>query len=215
MKICKKIFIYCLGLFFLALGVTFSIKSQLGISPINSIPYIISLITGFEQGHIIIGIFSIFILIQIVLLRKNFKIINLFQIIFSVVFGYFVTFTNSLIIFESPESYIAKLGLLFISMVFVAIGVILYLRAEMVPLPAEGCMLAIQSITKKEFHRIKTSFDVSLVITAAGLSIVFLGEFNGVREGTIISAIGIGKIIGFIENNFDYQIENLLKFLQS
>lgn len=81
MRILKKVIIYCLGLFFLAVGVTFSIKSRLGISPVNSIPYIISLITGIEQGHVIIVIFSIFILIQIILLRRNFKARNLLQII--------------------------------------------------------------------------------------------------------------------------------------
>ncbi len=215
MKIYKKVFVYSLGLLSLAVGVTFSIKSQLGISPVNSVPYIISLITGIEQGNVIIGVFSIFILFQIVLLRKKFKLINLLQIIFSILFGYFVTFTNSILVFESPESYLAKLALLFISMVFVAIGVILYLRAEILPMPAEGCMLAIQTITKKEFHIIKSFFDVSLVVTAAVLSLMFLGGFIGVREGTVISAIGIGKIIGFMEKNFDSHIKVLVEFVQS
>ena len=61
MRILRKVVIYCLGLLFLAVGVTFSIKSRLGISPVNSIPYIVSLITGIEQGHVIIAVFSIFI----------------------------------------------------------------------------------------------------------------------------------------------------------
>jgi uncharacterized membrane protein YczE len=211
----KKVMIYCLGLFFLAMGVTFSIKSQLGISPVNSIPYVLSLISGIEQGHVIIAVFTVFILVQVVLLKKDFKLINVFQIVFSTVFGYFVTFTNAIFSFPSPDSYFLKLGLLFISMILVAVGIIFYLRAEIIPMPAEGCMIAIQKITKKEFYKIKYSFDVSMVLVSIVLSILFLGGLNGVREGTIIAAIGIGKIIGFMERRFKSQIHRLVRFIQT
>ena len=213
MKIAKKIFVYCLGMFSLALGVTFSIKSQLGISPVNSIPYTLSLITGIEQGHVIIAVFAIFIFMQAVLLRKNFKPVNALQIVFSTVFGYFVTFTNSIIVFPSPENYGIKLVLLFISMVFVAVGIILYLRAEILPMPAEGCMLAIKEVTGIEFYRIKSFFDTFMVATSAVLSLIYLGGFIGVREGTIIAAVGIGKIIGIIQKVFKNQLDGLGKLI--
>lgn len=214
MKIAKKIFIYCMGLFFLALGVTFSIKSQLGISPVNSIPYVWSLISGIEQGHLIIVVFSCFILLQVVLLRRKFNPINLLQIVFSTIFGYFVTLTNYIFVFMSPpESYIMRLVFLFISMVLVAIGIILYLRAALIPLPAEGCMLAINDVTGMEFHRIKSFFDTTMVVVAAGLSLLFLGGLIGVREGTIIAAVGIGKIIGVLNKIFKKQIDGLDEFI--
>lgn len=215
MNIGKKVIVYCLGLFFLAMGVTFSIKSQLGISPVNSIPYVLSLITGVEQGHLIIVMFSIFILMQVVLLRNNFKIKNFLQIVFSTIFGYFVTFTNSIFSFAAPENYFIRLTLLLISMTFVAIGIILYLRAEILPMPAEGCMIAIQNITSKEFYKVKYSFDVSMVIASVALSLMFLGGLTGVREGTVIAAIGIGKIIGILEKNFKNQINSLVQFIQA
>jgi len=53
MKLAVKIPKYCLGLFFLAVGVTFSIKSNLGISPVNSIGYVLSLVLGINQGKVI------------------------------------------------------------------------------------------------------------------------------------------------------------------
>ncbi|WP_051196153.1 DUF6198 family protein [Clostridium cadaveris] len=120
---------YCLGLLLLAFGVTFSIKSNLGVSPINSIPYVLSLITGLDQGVLTTSVFCIFILMQIIILRKDFKPINLLQIVFSSLFGYFVTFSNSIWTFEAPNSYIFRLGLLVISMCFVALGLMFYLAA--------------------------------------------------------------------------------------
>ncbi len=213
MRILRKVTIYCLGLLFLAIGVTFSIKSRLGISPVNSIPYIVSLITGIEQGHVIIVIFSIFILLQIILLRRNFKARNLLQIIFSTVFGYFVTFSNFIFSFTPPDHYVFRLLLLVVSMIFIAIGIILYLRANILPMPPEGFMLAIQVITGKEFHKIKTVVDTGLVLTATAFALIFLGGFVGVREGTIIAALFIGKIIGIIEKIFKKQIDALVRFM--
>lgn len=55
-KLINRFLAYILGLFFLSLGVTFSINSQLGISPVNSLPYVISLITGQEMGIVLIAL---------------------------------------------------------------------------------------------------------------------------------------------------------------
>ena len=38
----RKIVIYCLGLFIMAMGVSFSGSADLGMSPVNSIPYVLS-----------------------------------------------------------------------------------------------------------------------------------------------------------------------------
>ena len=93
-KFILRIVVYIIGLFFLALGVAFSINSGLGVSPVNSLPYVISLITGVEIGTMVIIVFSFYILVQILVLRKDFKWINLTQIIFSTIFGYFTNFTK-------------------------------------------------------------------------------------------------------------------------
>ena len=38
----KRILAYCLGLFIMALGVSLSVLSDLGVSPMSSIPYVLS-----------------------------------------------------------------------------------------------------------------------------------------------------------------------------
>ncbi len=202
----KKIFSYCLGMLLLAFGVTFSIKSNLGVSPINSIPYVLSLITEIDQGLLTTIVFSIFILMQIVILRKDFKIINLIQIIFSSAFGSFVTLSNNIWTFQAPTNYIMRLIILLVSMVLVALGLLFYLAADIVPMPAEGVMLAIQSKTNKDFAKIKVLFDTTVVIIASLLSLLLLGKLIGIREGTLIAAIGIGKILGLLKRKYNSYI---------
>lgn len=190
----------------MAFGVTFSIKSNLGVSPINSIPYVLSLITELEQGVLTTIVFCIFILMQIIILKRDFKIINLLQIVFASMFGSFVTFSNSIFTFAEPTNYFIRLILLIISMVLVAVGLLLYLAADIVPMPAEGTMMAIQSKINLEFSKIKIIFDTTVVIIAAIISLIFFRELVGVREGTLIAAIGIGKILGILRGRYNNKL---------
>lgn len=43
----KKVLVYCTGLFIMAMGVSFSGTADLGMSPVNSIPYVLSEILPF------------------------------------------------------------------------------------------------------------------------------------------------------------------------
>jgi uncharacterized membrane protein YczE len=210
----KRVMVYSVGLFLIALGVAISIKSDLGVSPVNSLPYVISLITEVEMGRVSATVFVCYIVIQIFLLKKQFKWIGLTQILFSVIFGYFLSFANRLVYSLSPETYMARLGLLVISMFVISVGIILYVRAQLVLMPPEGLVQTIQVLTKIDFYRVKIAFDSLSVSLAVVLSLIFMGGIFGVREGTVFAAFGIGKIIGILEGRFKNQIDQLTRLMQ-
>lgn len=196
MKLLVKIPKYCLGLLFLAVGVTFSIKSNLGISPVNSIGYVLSVIMGIDQGKVITVIFSIYVLLQLVLLRRKFKPQYLLQIAFSTIFGYFVSFSNKMLTFPVADFYPLQLAYLVMSIILVALGVTLYMGADLMPMPAEGVMIAISQLTGISFHKVKMMFDTAVVVISVVISLLFLGRIAGIREGTLLSAVFIGKLVG-------------------
>lgn len=72
-KIIYRILFYVLGLLIMAFGVAISVNSELGESTVNSLPYVISLITGSNLGTCVIIVFGCYIVVQILLLRKQFK----------------------------------------------------------------------------------------------------------------------------------------------
>lgn len=195
-KLAKKVLVYCLGLFTVALGVSFSVKSDLGVSPVNSIPYVISLFTGIEQGRCVTAIFICFIGLQFLISPKTFSVKNLLQIIGSTVFGYFVTAANQLTVgIPGCANYPMRLLYLLISMILIAIGVSLYMKPALLPLPAEGIMQALVDRFGIRFPNAKSGVDTTMVIVATVLSFLFFGKLNGVREGTIIAALGIGQLV--------------------
>ena len=130
-----RIGIYIIGLFCLALGVAFAVNSNLGVSPVTSLPYVVSLISGTALSTCVILVYGSYILLQVLILRKEFRIINLTQIIFSAIFGYFTDFTKWLLGDFTLPTYAGQLAMLAISIVVVALGVFLYIEVDLVPMP--------------------------------------------------------------------------------
>jgi len=194
-QLIHRILIYNLGLLILAFGVAFAINSELGTSPISSLPFVISLIAGTDTGVCVAIVFASFILIQILILRKEFKWINLSQIVFSSIFGYFVDFARSVLGDLRIPTYAGQLCMLGISLVLVAYGIAMYVEAGLVNMPTEGLMVAIAHKKQAAFHNVKIKVDCVVVSISVALSLVFLGGLHGVREGTIISAVFVGKLM--------------------
>ncbi len=85
----KKGFIYVLGLFVLALGIALSVKADMGVSPVSSAPYVLSRITGLSLGTATIIVYLFCMALQAAILRRDYRLKNLFQIAVSFLFGYF------------------------------------------------------------------------------------------------------------------------------
>ena len=190
-----RVLIYCFGLFLMALGVAFSVNSNLGVSPVNSLPYVVSQIIGIQMGSCVTAIFCFYILLQIVLLRKEFKPVNFLQIVFSTIFGYFVDFAKMLVGDFAIPTYFGQLAMLAISIVLIAVGVLLYMDVELVPMPMEGLSSTIARKLNKPFPTMKTDIECVVVMTGVILCLVFFGKLDGIREGTVITAVVTGKLI--------------------
>lgn len=204
-----RIKLYIIGLFFMAMGVAFAVNSNLGVSPVTSLPYVISLIVNMELGTCVIAVYGVYIVLQILILRREFRLINLTQIIFSTVFGYFTNFTKWLLADFTLPTYGGQLVMLAISIVAVAFGVFLYMEVDLVAMPMEGLTQAIAKKVGKPFHNVKIVVDCSSVALGIVLSFVFLHGLLGIREGTVITAIVVGKVMEVFKKPLQAKIQKL------
>ena len=194
----KRYLIFLVGLFISSLGVSLVTKANLGTSPISSIPYVLSLNFSLTLGNFTI-IFSLFLIaLQLMILRKDFKLEHLLQIPISILFGYFIDWTMLLLSFVHPDSYLFKVIALLIGCIILGFGVSCEVLADVAMLPGESFVRAVVQTCEREFGSTKIAFDVTMTVMAALLSFVFAKELNGVREGTIIAAL----LVGFIARLF-------------
>lgn len=193
--IIKRYLLLFVGLAVMAFGVAFSIKASLGTSPISSVPYVISLFTPLTVGTATISMHCVFILLQILILRKNYHLIQLMQLPVAFFFGYLTDFGVWAVQGIRCNAYWHQWGVCLIGVLLVAVGVSLEVKAGVVVLAGEGVVLAICKVFPKiKFGYMKVGFDVTLVVIACLLSIIFTGRLQGVREGTVAAALLVGLI---------------------
>ncbi len=210
MKMLMRILLYCVGLLLMALGVAFSVNSNLGVSPVNSLPYVLSLILDVDLGRCVIVVFVSYMLVQIAIKRKEYQWFNLTQLVFSTIFGYFTNFTKFLLHGFVIPTYFGQLAMMAISIVLIALGVAIYMDVKLVNMPMEGMTLAISDcFPNVEFHKIKIIVDCSSVAIGVILSIVCMQGLYGIREGTVLSAILVGKVLPVLKKRVSPIVQKL------
>ncbi len=210
-KIIKQYIFLVIGLFIMAFGVAFSIKADLGTSPISSVPYVLSRITPFSVGNVTIMMHCVFILLQIIILRKNYELIQLLQLAVAFVFGYMTDFAVWAVGSISYSSYWQQCVLCLIGIVLVALGVSFEVTAKAITVAGEGLVLAVCKVLPVKFGTMKVIFDVSLVVIACVLSAVFLKGIYGVREGTLAAAVLVGTISRQINKPLGKFVDKIFK----
>ena len=195
MKLAARLGIYCLGLLILAFGIALAVNSKLGVSPVSSLPYVASLITNISLGTCTTVIYGLYILLQMVLSRK-FQPALLLQLVFSTIFGWFVDGAKFLLGDFCLPTYLGQLAMLAASILLIGFSLVLYIDVQLAPMPAEGLVGCISAKNGKPFSSMKTAFDCTSVLVAAVLSLLFLGRLTGIREGTVLTALLVGKTMG-------------------
>ncbi len=195
----RRAFVYILGLFVLSMGVAFSILSRLGVSPVSSVAYVLHNVTGLTVGTVTMIEFSLYVVAQMTLLRRRFKLKSFLQLGFGIVFGLFVDLSLWLTSSFSTNIMGVQGLYLIVSIVLIAIGLVFILTADIVPNAPEGLMLAIRDVTKFKFSNIKTVFDTGCVLFSSVIGLLFLEVFSqsGIGWGTLITALFVGKVLGF------------------
>lgn len=211
-ELAKRYLLFIISLFFSAIGVAFTKSGELGVSPISSVANVMSFkFPNLSLGTWLIIWNCILILGQILLLRKKFQPVQLLQIPLSFVFGWFTDFGMWIVSHIPVNVYPVRLVMVFVGIVILGFGISLAVTANVIMNSGEAFVKALSEITKREFGNVKIAFDVSCVVLAIVLSLIFF-DFSivGTREGTVISALLTGFVVKFFSRRIKTPLNTLL-----
>ena len=151
------------------------------------------------------------ILGQILILRRKFQPIQLLQIPLSFLFGYFTDFGMWAFSWASPELYPLRLVNICCGTIILGFGIALCVIANAVMNSGEAFVKAVSDTTRKDFGTLKICFDVSCVVIALVLSLLFFDfTIQGTREGTLIAALCTGMVIKFFTPRLRQPLERFI-----
>lgn len=193
----KRIIMLTLGILIATLGMTLLIKSSLGQSTVSAISYNIGVVTNMKTGTILAVINYICFFVQIILLRRNFKVIQILQLVITTIFGGLVNiflYDISFISNMDLNNYILKLVVLICGIIFMAYGISLMMIADLIFMPFEGLCNLIASKLKIPFGTLRRYVDILFVIISIAIIIIYKIPNTSIREGTILYTILFGTL---------------------
>lgn len=190
------------GILINSFGIVLITKGALGTSQISSIPYVLSL----QLPSISFGMFSfimnmVYIVLQALLLRKQFKPFQLLQIVVNVVFSASIDVFMAMLSFYAPQQLFTRVLSAVAGCIVLAFGISVEVAPDLIMVPGEGIVAAISKVSGRRFGSVKVVFDVTLILIAALLSWLFFGNIVGVGVGTLLSAVSVGQFVNLINRH--------------
>ena len=201
----RRYLLFLIGLFIAALGVAFSTKAGLGTSPVASVPYSCSLVSGLFTFGGWLNLWSVLqITTQVLVMKGKCNYIEIaVQTALAFVYGYLTNFACWLVRDLTADTYPVQMAYMIAGCFILALGIWVQFKGGVAMLPGEAMNRAIAQATGKRYENIKIFFDVVYIALSAVICLVFLGRLEGVREGSIIAALVIGTIIKGYNALFD------------
>ncbi len=196
-----------LSMFLMTFGVALCVRSNLGSGVISSIPMSFTLAgeAGLAPGWTIGGYTNIMNIIlvaaQILILRKNFELVQLFQLLVGFVFGAFLDINMWITsYFSSYEAIFSQILAQFGGATILGCAVAMEIRCGSVTMPGEGIQVAIAKVTGKPFPMVKIMVDTTLVVLAVISGYCFFGcwPWTVVGFGTLFAMFYVGYVVKLV-----------------
>jgi uncharacterized protein len=192
------------SLYVMTLGVAVCVRSMLGSSVISTLPYVfqsaggrIAYIPPFTIGQYTYIMNGLLVVGQVLVLRRQFELIQLFQLVVGFVFGSLIDVNMLLTGWLVPTVLWQKALAQVAGCVLLGMGIAVEVRCGSVTMPGEGFPVALSRVTGVPFPKVKIWTDVSMVVLAVLFSYVFFGswQWHIVGVGTLFAMIFVGNVV--------------------
>lgn len=194
----KRYVVMFAGIYCISLGVALLTKSNLGTSAISVIPYTLSIpLAQLSYGTWVALFNAALVVAQIFMVRERnwFDLIQ--QFVLCLFFGTFVDLAMLTLAAWAPQAYALRLATLIVGVCVLAFGAYLTLISHVGVMAGDGFTRALSGVLHREFGTARVMSDCTMTATAVLLNVLLFGQLVTVREGTVVSAVCTGLVVGF------------------
>ncbi|MGN1226750.1 MAG: YitT family protein [Candidatus Cryptobacteroides sp.] len=190
-----------LGIFLVAIGIALSVYANLGINCLNATAYAFNIkYPSLSLGFYNFAFFTLCMLLQMAVLGRRFKAIDLLQLPANFLLSWFINLSMALCaaLGLSADTLASQAILLVSSCILTAFGISLEVLSKAWMLPADMTVRAFSIITKGKFSTVKIGVDCSILLISCIVCLIFFGNILGPSQtpiigwGTLFMAVSIG-----------------------
>lgn len=204
----RRYLLFLAGILFSALGISLITLAGMGTSAVSSLAYVLTFVfSGISLGTFTFLVNCSMLVGQILLLRRKFQPIQLLQIPFTFLFSFCIDLWMHVFTPVAPQFYAGQWVMLLLGCGFLGLGVALEVIPNVLILPCEGFVRTWSQVFGWDFGKVKTGYDLTMLATAAVVSLLCLGSIHGLREGTVVCALTVGAISRFCCKRLAFLLE--------
>lgn len=200
------------SLFLMTLGVALCVRSNFGSSVISSIPLAMTLAGGIGKAPALsIGEYTnlmniVLVFGQILILRRRFEKVQLFQLIIGFLFGFLLDINMYVTSPVICDTLPAKIAAQIAGCIILGIGIAFEIRCGSITMPGEGFPAAISKTTGTPFAKAKICVDISLVAIAVITGYFYFNKWlwNVVGPGTLFAMFFVGIVVRFFDRRLGW-----------
>ncbi|MDE5595459.1 MAG: hypothetical protein K2I89_07800 [Muribaculaceae bacterium] len=207
------------SMFFMTLGVALCVRSNLGSGVISALPMSFTLageaglVPGWTIGGYTYVMNAILVAAQVLVLRRKFEPIQLFQLLVGFVFGTLLDINMWITSFLSYEAFYSQIIAQLAGATILGCAITVEIRCGSVTMPGEGIQVAIARVTGKPFPIVKIIVDTTLVTLAVISGFVFFGAWpwTVVGVGTLFAMFYVGYVVKLVNPHLGW-FDRLLNY---
>lgn len=197
----KRYILVVIGFIIVGTGAAFTLKANVGVGAWDALAKSTSDILGIEVGTAGILFNSLCVLGQIVILRKDFKIVQLLQVPLSVLLGVIINFVLYDLLVFPMDSFVMGIVMYICASTVCAFGVSIVMLLDEVTFALEGFCMAITRLIPVKFSVVRQAADVISIIIVCIL-VLTLNLSWSIGVGTIIGMLTFGPTLGIFMKIF-------------
>lgn len=206
-ELIKRYFVFLIAVSLGGIGVSLFTKGAIGVTPISSLNYVLSLHCPLSLGGTTFVFNMVLIVMQYLMFPKAERRSQIGMLLAQIPVTFIFSGTIDLSMAALDQwvpptwnTYAWSLFWVIAGSVTLALGISLQVLANVAMVSGEAVVKQISSKFKFEFGYVKLGFDITLVVLAIISSLAFtqFSELEGVREGTIVGALLVGPLVRVI-----------------
>lgn len=187
----------------MTVGVAVCVRSMLGSSVISVLPYVFetagarSMVPALTIGQYTYIMNFVLVIGQILVLRRRFEWVQLFQLVVGFFFGVLIDVNMQFTSWFEPVGLWQQVAAQVAGCTILGVGIALEVCCGSVTMPGEGFPVAISRVTGIDFPKVKICVDVTLVALGVVACYLFFGawQWHIIGIGTLFAMFFVGAVV--------------------
>ena len=205
----RKIIIYLIGIFTLAIGSNLFLNAALGVAPSCSLALTLTFLLPGSYALFNFIVNSLILILEALIIR-NFGKTQILQFIITFIYSYLIKITSVFLTHIQPHSFLEQVLLATLACIVLALGITLTIHSNLTVMPYEGFIGALAIRLRKDFGKLRVILDITCTLASIVISLILLHSIKSVGLGTILASFLTGSVVSFFDTILTTRLNHYL-----